>query len=328
KVYSEWTRISMIGKDLWRGQYDKTPEASSSTQGPTGRKGTPEVEEQPPTYEDVYDMIVDPPDSTEVWKSYIEERYGQEVWAQALQACGVQDDTEFLEFKQHEDKLTHHVMSASIRAAGSSLEASQGLELFGAFFVQFMVRQGCPQCHNTSMVSSSFATSQEFVQNLNDMHHVLERDFRSACFPIFSAFRGHKSLQSPADFGREAGQRSAEVHVELLKTGPVLSHRLTMLHRTCGGPCLLLEVAPSGGLAPAHFGKALAGFSWFDLHKVLAAACRGTDAGRLGGSVASPCLASLWSRRQEAEAAEVVIAAREQDPDSLPSVAKIRLGPG
>ena len=31
--------------------------------------------------------------------------------------------------------------------------------------------RGCPQCHNTSMVSSSFATSQEFVQNLNDMHH-------------------------------------------------------------------------------------------------------------------------------------------------------------
>ena len=38
---------------------------------------------------------------------------------------------------------------------------------------------------------------------------------------------------------------------------------------------------------------------------------------RLGGSVASPCLASLWSRRQEAEAAEVVIAAREQAGDAL-----------
>ena len=114
--------IQKYTEDLWRDQHDKVPEPSSSTQGPTGRKGsgtleympphvnvkgnrpagqggksgrrgraamepvaeerneptipeqdgsltqsTPEVEEQPPTYEDMYDMIVDPgtPDSTE-----------------------------------------------------------------------------------------------------------------------------------------------------------------------------------------------------------------------------------------------------------------------
>ncbi|OLP76286.1 hypothetical protein AK812_SmicGene43799 [Symbiodinium microadriaticum] len=104
--------IQKYTEDLWRGQYDKVPESSSSTQGPTGRKGsgaleympphvntkgnrptgqggksgkrgraamepvaeerneptvpeqdgsltqgTPEVEEQPPTYEDMYDMV-------------------------------------------------------------------------------------------------------------------------------------------------------------------------------------------------------------------------------------------------------------------------------
>ena len=64
-----------------------------------------------------------------------------------------------------EDKLTHQVMSASMGVAAISLEASHGLrksrdltlvlpdqasilylrpglELFGAYFVQFMVRQG------------------------------------------------------------------------------------------------------------------------------------------------------------------------------------------
>ncbi|CAE7480924.1 gcy-37, partial [Symbiodinium pilosum] len=115
-----------------------------------------------------------------VWKEFIEEKYGPEVWRKALQACDVQDDTEFLEFKQHEDKLTHQVMSASMGVAAISLEAS--LELFGAYFVQFMVRQGW-----TQWLQAMGSSLQEFVQNLNDMHHVLERDFRSACFPIFTA---------------------------------------------------------------------------------------------------------------------------------------------
>ncbi|CAE7636561.1 secG [Symbiodinium sp. KB8] len=106
--------IQKYTEDLWRDQYDKVPEPSSSTQGPTGKKGsgtleympphvntkgnrpaqggksgrrgraamepvveernestipelnerltqgTPEAEEQPQTYEDTYDMLVDP----------------------------------------------------------------------------------------------------------------------------------------------------------------------------------------------------------------------------------------------------------------------------
>ena len=117
-VYCSCTEcIQKYTEDLWRDQYDRTPGASS-TQGPTGKKGSgtleymplhvnkkgnrpagqgskggrrgraamepvaeeqngpmlPEgftqdapVEEQPPTYEDSYDMVVDPgtPDSTE-----------------------------------------------------------------------------------------------------------------------------------------------------------------------------------------------------------------------------------------------------------------------
>ena len=113
--------IQKYTEDLWRDQYDKVPEPSSSTKGPAGKKGsgtleympphvntkgsrpaqggksggrgraamepvveerneptipelnerltqgTPEAEEQPQTYEDMYDMLVDPgtPDSTE-----------------------------------------------------------------------------------------------------------------------------------------------------------------------------------------------------------------------------------------------------------------------
>mmetsp|Transcript_46062 Transcript_46062/g.107707 ORF Transcript_46062/g.107707 Transcript_46062/m.107707 type:complete len:719 (-) Transcript_46062:227-2383(-) len=282
-----------------------------------------------------------------VWKSYIEERHGREVWAQALQDCGVQDDAEFLEFKQHEDKLTHQVMSASIRAAGSSLEAS--LELFGAFFVQFMVRQGW-----TQWLQAMGSSLEEFVQNLNDMHHVLERDFRSACFPVFTASRSEEGefflTYSSSRFVpsltkgvlREVAAVLYNVHVELLKTGGDGKTEITWK--------VVQSSLQSPSVASRQPTSALAGFSWFDVHKVLAAACRGTDV--FG---ASCC-------RQEAEGAEVVIAAREQvdtkdcdarsrrpsdcqtsfsystldedvdvtrtttlqDPDSLPSVAKIR----
>ena len=40
--------IRKYTEDLWRGQYDKVPEQSSSTQGPTGKKGSGTLEYTPP----------------------------------------------------------------------------------------------------------------------------------------------------------------------------------------------------------------------------------------------------------------------------------------
>ena len=42
RVYQKYT------EDLWRGQYDKVPEQSSSSQGPTGKKGSGTLEYMPP----------------------------------------------------------------------------------------------------------------------------------------------------------------------------------------------------------------------------------------------------------------------------------------
>ena len=41
--------IQKYTEDLWRGQYDKVSEASSSTQGPTGKKGSGTLEYMPPS---------------------------------------------------------------------------------------------------------------------------------------------------------------------------------------------------------------------------------------------------------------------------------------
>ncbi|OLP89321.1 hypothetical protein AK812_SmicGene29253 [Symbiodinium microadriaticum] len=49
-VYCSCTEcIQKYTEDLWRDQYDKVPEASSSTQGPTGKKGSGKLEYMPPS---------------------------------------------------------------------------------------------------------------------------------------------------------------------------------------------------------------------------------------------------------------------------------------
>jgi len=207
-----------------------------------------------------------------VWKKFIEEHYGPDVWVKALQACGMEDDAEFLEFKQHEDKLTHEVMSASMGAASISLETS--LERFGAFFVQFMVRQGW-----TQWLQAMGSSLQEFVQNLNDMHHVLERDFRSACFPMFTTARcGEDFLltYSSSRFVpsltmgvlREVAATLFDVHVELVKMGGDGKTEITWK--------VLQTPLRRAGDASRKASAAIPGFSWFDLHSVLASVCCNT----------------------------------------------------
>ncbi|CAE7936749.1 CARNS1, partial [Symbiodinium sp. KB8] len=59
-VYCSCTEcIQKYTEDLWRGQYDKDKEAKAED-AVEQQWSTPEVEEQPPTYEDSYDMIADP----------------------------------------------------------------------------------------------------------------------------------------------------------------------------------------------------------------------------------------------------------------------------
>eukprot|EP00930_Biecheleria_cincta_P052335 TRINITY_DN3759_c0_g1_i2.p1 TRINITY_DN3759_c0_g1~~TRINITY_DN3759_c0_g1_i2.p1 ORF type:complete len:674 (+),score=92.77 TRINITY_DN3759_c0_g1_i2:329-2350(+) len=55
--------------------------------------------------------------------------------------------------------------------------------MFGTFFVQYLARQGW-----TSMLASMGNSLKEFLANLNEIHSVLERDFRSSIFPFFSAY--------------------------------------------------------------------------------------------------------------------------------------------
>ena len=72
-VNAKGNRPAGQGKSGKRGRAAMEPvveernEPAVSEENGSFTQGTPEVEEQPPTYEDTYDMLVDPgtPDSTE-----------------------------------------------------------------------------------------------------------------------------------------------------------------------------------------------------------------------------------------------------------------------
>lgn len=58
------------------------------------------------------------------------------------------------------------------------------LELIGGYFVEFVVRAGY-----SKMLRSLGTTLDEFLLNLNQLHHNLEREFRTAVFPSFEISR-------------------------------------------------------------------------------------------------------------------------------------------
>lgn len=116
-----------------------------------------------------------------VFKDFIIEEFGEPIWLQIVQRCSLDNDEGILELRQYEDELTLAAIAAGVEVLGVSLETALGL--FGGFFVRYLARQGW-----TSMLSSMGNSLQEFLANLNEMHSVLERDFRSSIFPFFSTY--------------------------------------------------------------------------------------------------------------------------------------------
>ncbi|CAE8687125.1 unnamed protein product [Polarella glacialis] len=116
-----------------------------------------------------------------VLKEFLVTQFGEEVWCKVLEKCSLpRDDTSLVDVgRQYEDKLTLTAIDAAFGILGVSRDA--GLELFGAFFVTYLARQGW-----VPMLISMGSSLEEFINNLNEMHHFLERDLRSSVFPFFA----------------------------------------------------------------------------------------------------------------------------------------------
>mmetsp|Transcript_68405 Transcript_68405/g.154916 ORF Transcript_68405/g.154916 Transcript_68405/m.154916 type:complete len:727 (+) Transcript_68405:62-2242(+) len=113
-----------------------------------------------------------------IFKEFIVENFGVDAWKQVLAKCHLEDDVAVLRFVQHADGVTWAAIEAAVEIAGVPLDTA--LELFGSFFVRHVAKQGWAR-----MLRSMGKNFKEFIININDLHHFLERDFRSATFPSF-----------------------------------------------------------------------------------------------------------------------------------------------
>lgn len=113
-----------------------------------------------------------------VFKEFIVTNFGESAWAEIMSRAGVEDDSQILKMEQYEDDLTMAAVGIACEVANVPLETA--LELFGGHFVEFALKAGY-----AGSVSSLGGTLEELLSNLNLFHIQLERDLRSAIFPIF-----------------------------------------------------------------------------------------------------------------------------------------------
>lgn len=113
-----------------------------------------------------------------LFKDFIIVNFGDAVWQQIMTKCGVEDDATVLDTKkQYDDSVTLAAIGAGVELSGIPLDTA--LELFGEFFAVKVIGMGW-----SKMLKSMGKNMMELVSNLNEMHHALERDLRTAVFPV------------------------------------------------------------------------------------------------------------------------------------------------
>eukprot|EP00929_Paragymnodinium_shiwhaense_P066124 TRINITY_DN33143_c0_g1_i1.p1 TRINITY_DN33143_c0_g1~~TRINITY_DN33143_c0_g1_i1.p1 ORF type:complete len:688 (+),score=139.60 TRINITY_DN33143_c0_g1_i1:75-2138(+) len=114
-----------------------------------------------------------------VFKDFLLKKFGQQVWDEVLKRAGLEDDKTILEMKQYDDGLTFTAVKLACEVL--DVELTPALELFGSHFVDFAISAGF-----YNQLKSLGSNIVDLLTNLNLLHHNLERDFRSAVFPVFS----------------------------------------------------------------------------------------------------------------------------------------------
>lgn len=120
-----------------------------------------------------------------VFKEFIVVNFGEAAWGEIMSRAGIEDDSEILRMEQYDDSLTLGAVQIACEVADVPMEAA--LELFGGHFVEFAVKAGY-----AGSVSALGGTLAELLSNLNLFHIQLERDIRSAIFPIFIVEETHE----------------------------------------------------------------------------------------------------------------------------------------
>ena len=113
-----------------------------------------------------------------ILKQFIVSKFGDEKWCAILEELNVKDDSDILELRHYDDSVTVAGVSAAASTLGVSID--DALRAYGGYFVEFVHMGG-----HLRMLKSMGDDLHTFLNHINDLHHSLEKQFRSANFPIF-----------------------------------------------------------------------------------------------------------------------------------------------
>jgi len=236
------------------------------------------------------------------FKDFIVKCFGTSAWSAILQQAGIDDDNTILRMEQYDDSLTFATVGIACKVLNTPVPTA--LELFGSHFVGFAVAAG-HDGHIKSLGTNLF----DLLCNLNILHHDLERDFRSAIFPVFT-------VESETESGDifKLSYRTCRIGL-----APLLRGILTRVASELYDADLRIEVlkSPDSEDAPRRMRESedtevvwrmhvsgrskelskkvpqklsAATFSFFDLHAAWASCCRTDQIENPEIVVSSPCL--------------------------------------
>ena len=110
-------------------------------------------------------------------ESMVTTQFGEPTWKEILAAAG-QPDANFVSMDVYEDKVTYNLVGAAAKVL--DMEASNLLEAFGEYWMQFTAQEGYGE-----LLDFSGSTFEQFMGNLDNMHTRVAVIFPSLDPPSF-----------------------------------------------------------------------------------------------------------------------------------------------
>lgn len=139
-----------------------------------------------------------------IFKGFVIDTFGEHHWAELLKRAALQHDAEILEMHQYDDSFTF--AAVTLGAEVVSAPADLFLEMFGTYFSHYVLNHGY-----ATLLRSLGDSFRGLLENLNLVHHTVEREFHSAIFPTIAV--------SAASHSEEGGSETFILSYETSREG-------------------------------------------------------------------------------------------------------------
>lgn len=113
-----------------------------------------------------------------IYKNFIVGKFGERAWTQIVKEAGSQIHPAILSMRSYSDLTTLRIMSIGCKVL--SMPTAPVFEEFGGYFIEYLMDNGYG-----ALLRACGTSLYTFLQNLNNVHRSVERDFDSAIFPVF-----------------------------------------------------------------------------------------------------------------------------------------------